>query len=135
MTLESIVRSVPKVLLHDHLDGGLRTNTIIELASEIRYNKLPTKDPGQLAAWFFQGANKGNLVEFLQGFEHTTAVMQTKESLERAAYEMMEDMKTDGVCYVETRFAPVFHTAKGLYYEDVVTAVLEGLEEGKEISE
>ena len=131
MTLESIVRSIPKVLLHDHLDGGLRTQTIIELASEIRYNKLPTKDPEELAAWFFQGANKGNLVEFLQGFEHTTAVMQTKESLERAAYEMMEDMKNDGVCYVETRFAPVFHTAKGLYYEDVVTAVLEGLERGK----
>jgi adenosine deaminase len=131
LTLESIVRSVPKVLLHDHLDGGLRTQTIIELASEIRYNKLPTKDPEELADWFFQGANKGNLVEFLQGFEHTTAVMQTKESLERAAYEMMEDMKNDGVCYVETRFAPVFHTAKGLYYEDVVTAVLEGLERGK----
>jgi len=131
LTLESVVRSVPKVLLHDHLDGGLRPQTLIELASEINYNKLPTQDPVELAIWFHQGANKGNLVEFLQGFEHTTAVMQTKESLERVAYEMMEDMKADGVCYVETRFAPVFHTAKGLYYEDVVTAVLDGLERGK----
>ncbi len=130
MTAEEIIRSVPKVLLHDHLDGGLRPQTIIDLAKSIRYSKLPTKDPGELAAWFFRGANKGNLVEYLQGFEHTTAVMQTKEGLERVAYEMMEDMKNDGVCYVETRFAPVFHTAKGLYNEDVVAAVLNGLEKG-----
>ena len=131
MTTEQIIQSVPKVLLHDHLDGGLRSQTIIELAKDLKYNKLPTKDPDELAMWFHRGANKGNLVEYLQGFEHTCAVMQTKESLQRAAYEMMEDMKNDGVCYVETRFAPVFHTAKGLYNEDVVSAVLEGLEKGK----
>lgn len=131
MNIEEIVRSVPKVLLHDHLDGGLRPQTIIELAGETNYNELPTKDPGELAEWFFRGANKGNLVEFLQGFQHTIAVMQTKESLERIAYEMMEDMKNDGVCYVETRFAPVFHTSKGLYYDDVVLSVLNGLERGK----
>ena len=131
MTTEEIIRAVPKVLLHDHLDGGLRTQTIIELAKDLKYNKLPTKDAGELADWFHQGANKGNLVEYLQGFEHTCAVMQTKESLERVAYEMMEDMKNDGVCYVETRFAPVFHTNKGLYPEDIVGAVLDGLERGR----
>ncbi len=131
MTTEQIIKSVPKVLLHDHLDGGLRPHTIIELAKNIKYNKLPTKDPDKLAAWFHRGANKGNLVEYLQGFEHTCAVMQTRESLQRVAYEMMEDMKKDGVCYVETRFAPVFHTVKGLYHEDIVSAVLEGLEKGK----
>ncbi len=131
MTSEQIVKTVPKVLLHDHLDGGLRPQTVIDLAKELKYNKLPTKDPGELGNWFHRGANKGNLVEYLQGFEHTCAVMQTKEGLERTAYEMMEDMKNDGVCYVETRFAPVFHTSKGLYHEDVVNAVLEGLEKGK----
>ncbi len=131
MTTEQIIKSVPKVLLHDHLDGGLRPRTIIELAKDLKYNKLPTKDPIELGEWFHRGANKGNLVEYLQGFEHTCAVMQTRESLQRAAYEMMEDMKDDGVCYVETRFAPVFHTNKGLYNEDVVSAVLEGLEKGK----
>jgi len=131
LTTEDIIKSVPKVLLHDHLDGGLRPQTIIELAAEMKYSKLPTKDAGELAQWFHRGANKGNLVEFLQGFEHTTAVMQTKENLERAAYEMMEDMKADNVCYVETRFAPVFHTSKGLYHEDIVKAVLSGLEKGK----
>jgi len=131
LTTVQIVKSVPKVLLHDHLDGGLRPRTIIELAKDTGYKKLPTNDPEELAVWFHRGANKGNLVEYLQGFEHTTAVMQSKDALKRVAYEMMEDMKNDNVCYVETRFAPVFHTNKGLYQEDVVTAVLEGLEEGK----
>ena len=131
MNKEDIIKAVPKVLLHDHLDGGLRPATIIELAKEIKYNKLPTQDPVELADWFHRGANKGNLVEYLQGFEHTIAVMQTKETLERIAYEMIEDMKNDNVCYVETRFAPVFHTQNGLWYEDIVSSVLEGLERGR----
>ncbi|HEY6907654.1 MAG TPA: adenosine deaminase [Ignavibacteriaceae bacterium] len=131
LTAENLIKSLPKVLLHDHLDGGLRPQTITELARESKYRKLPTSDPGELAEWFHRWANKGNLVEFLQGFEHTTAVMQTRESLQRAAYEMMEDMKNDGVCYVETRFAPVFHVNKNLYLEDTVLAVLDGLERGK----
>jgi adenosine deaminase len=131
LTTEQIIRSAPKVLLHDHLDGGLRAQTVIELANDLKYNKLPTSDAGELAKWFHRGANKGNLVEYLQGFEHTCGVMQTKEGLTRVAYEMMEDMKKDGVCYVETRFSPVFHTAKGLYHEDIVNAVLEGLDKGK----
>ena len=131
MTTEEVIRSVPKVLLHDHLDGGLRTKTIIELAKELKYKKLPTEDPSELAVWFHRGANKGNLTEYLQGFEHTCAVMQTKTGLKRVAYEMIEDMKNDGICYVETRFAPVFHTSMGLYHEDIVNAVLTGLEKGK----
>ncbi|MBA4250855.1 MAG: adenosine deaminase [Chlorobiaceae bacterium] len=131
MNTAQILNKVPKVLLHDHLDGGLRPETIIELAKDLKYEKLPTSDSGELADWFHRGANKGNLVEYLQGFEHTCAVMQTKESLTRVAYEMMEDMKKDGVCYVETRFSPVFHTSKGLYNDDIVNAVLEGLEKGK----
>src|SRR5665811_2574112 len=89
LTKEDIIKAVPKVILHDHLDGGLRPETIIELAKDLRYNKLPTQDPAELAEWFHRGANKGNLVEYLQGFEHTTAVMQTKEALERVAYEML----------------------------------------------
>lgn len=127
-----IIREVPKVLLHDHLDGGLRPQTIIELAKDIKYNKLPTSDPEELANWFHEGANKGSLTEYLRGFEHTTAVMQTKEALERVAFEMIEDMYNDGVVYVETRFAPVFHTQRGLHWEEIVQAVLNGLEKGKE---
>ena len=132
MLTEEIIKAVPKVLLHDHLDGGLRPRTIIELADELHYKKLPTKDEDKLAEWFHVGANKGNLVEFLKGFEHTIAVLQTKESLERAAYEMLEDMKNDNVMYVETRFAPVYHVNKEMYLEDTVTSVLKGLKRGKE---
>ena len=131
MITKEIINSVPKVLLHDHLDGGLRPQTIIDLADDVHYKKLPTRDKDELAEWFHIGANKGNLVEFLKGFDHTTAVMQTKAGLERVAYEMMEDMKADGVAYVETRYAPVYHTNKDLYLEDTVTAVLNGLERGK----
>ena len=131
MLTREIINSVPKVLLHDHLDGGLRPQTIVDLADELSYKKLPTRDVDELANWFHIDANKGSLVEFLKGFEHTTAVMQTKEGLERIAYEMLEDMKSDGVAYVETRFAPIYHTHKGLYLEDTVNAVLAGLEKGK----
>ena len=131
MNTENIIREAPKVMLHDHLDGGLRPKTIIELAEEQHYSKLPTTDEKELAEWFFRGANKGNLIEYLQGFEHTCALMQTKDALERVAYEMMEDMKNDGVVYIETRFAPILHLEKGLHYDDVVNAVLTGLERGK----
>jgi hypothetical protein len=128
---EAFIRTLPKVLLHDHLDGGLRPRTIIELAKEQGYAGLPTINPDALAHWFHRGARRGSLPLYLEGFAHTTAVMQTEEALERVAYEMMEDMHHDGVVYVETRFAPVFHTEKGLHWDDVVNAVLRGLERGK----
>jgi adenosine deaminase len=128
---EKTIRSLPKVLLHDHLDGGLRPETIIELAREQNYKNLPVSSSQELNDWFHQLANTGNLVEYLKCFEHTCAVMQTKSALERVAYEMMEDMKADGVCYVETRFAPVYHLKGGLHLEDTVKAVLKGLEKGK----
>ncbi len=128
---EKVIRSLPKVLLHDHLDGGLRAQTIIELAKDQHYKKLPTKDAGELDHWFQRGAKRGSLALYLEGFEHTTGVMQTEEALERVAYEMMEDMYNDGVVYVETRFSPIFHTQKKLHWEEIVTAVLKGLERGK----
>jgi len=128
---ESALRALPKVLLHEHLDGVLRPATIIELARDAKYAKLPTEDPQALAAWFFQGANTGSLSEYLKGFAHTIAVMQTEEALERVAYEEVQDLKNDGVIYFETRFAPVFHAKKGLTHQRVVSAVLKGLERGQ----
>jgi adenosine deaminase len=128
---EKLLRAAPKVLLHDHLDGGLRPQTIIELAKDVGYSKLPPGDPEELAQWFFEGANRGSLTQYLEGFKHTIAVMQTEAALKRVAYEMMEDMKKDGVAYVETRFAPVFHTTRGLHWEEIVQAVLDGLEKGR----
>jgi len=126
---EEIIRKAPKVLLHDHLDGGLRPETIVALASDHRL-ELPESDPEKLRLWFFNGTNRGSLVEYLKGFRITTGVMQTEEALYRVAYEMMEDMKKDGVVYVETRFSPLFHTGKGLSHDQVVESVLYGLREG-----
>jgi adenosine deaminase len=128
----AVLRSLPKVLLHEHLDGVLRPKTIVELARSVRYGQLPTEDPEELARWFHQGANQGSLPKYLEGFTHTIAVMQTEEALERAAYEQSEDLSRDGVVYFETRFAPIFHTRMGLSHQQVVFATLKGLERGRQ---
>jgi adenosine deaminase len=126
-----LLRRLPKVLLHEHLDGVLRPRTIIELAKEENYGGLPTNDPAELSRWFFRGANQGSLAKYLEGFTHTIAVMQTEEALQRVAYEQAEDLSRDGVIYFETRFAPVFHTQKGLTHQQIVAAVLKGLERAR----
>jgi adenosine deaminase len=132
MKLEKqLLQSLPKVLLHEHLDGVPRPRTVIALASDAGYAELPTADPEALAQWFHRGANQGSLAKYLEGFTHTIAVMQTEEALERVAYEQAEDLSKDGVVYFETRFAPVFHTQKGLTHQQVVAAVLKGLERGR----
>lgn len=126
-----LLQNLPKVLLHEHLDGVLRPQTVIEFAKSVGYRGLPTENPQELAHWFHQGANQGSLPKYLEGFVHTIAVMQTEEALERVAYEQAEDLSNDGVVYFETRFAPVFHTRKGLTHQQVVSAVLKGLERGR----
>ncbi len=125
------LRTVPKVLLHEHLDGGLRPATVADLAAETGYTGLPTSDPAELASWFHRGAQRGSLGEFLAGFRHTLSVMQTPEALERVAFEFIEDMYDDGVTYAEVRFAPVYHTGRGLTQDEVVAAVVSGLERGE----
>lgn len=126
-----LLRSFPKVVLHEHLDGVLRPQTVIELAKDEGYGGLPTSDAAALAQWFHRGANQGSLAKYLEGFAHTIVVMQTEEALERVAYEQAEDLSQDGVVYFETRFAPIFHTQKGLTHQQVVAAVLKGLERGR----
>jgi adenosine deaminase len=127
---EEMIRRMPKVLLHEHLDGGLRPTTVLELASARGY-ELPHDDAESLGRWFFEGANRKSLPLYLEGFQHTVAVMQTAEALERVAYEFMEDMASDGVVYAEARFAPHFHTAGGLGLDGVMIAVLSGLRRGR----
>jgi adenosine deaminase len=126
-----VLKSLPKVLLHEHLDGAMRPLTVIELARVAGYGQLPTEDPEELAHWFHQGANQGSLPKYLEGFAHTIAVLQSEEALEQAAYEQAEDLSRDGVVYFETRFAPIFHTRLGLTQQQVVSAVLKGLERGR----
>ncbi len=128
-TLDQL-RRAPKVLLHDHLDGGLRPSTVIELARESGYGALPTTDEGELAAWFTAGAARKDLVLYLETFAHTVAVMQTKDALIRVATECAEDLAADGIVYAEVRFAPELHLEGGLTPDEVVEAVLEGFRLG-----
>ena len=130
MVTEKIIKQIPKVELHDHLDGGLRPQTLIELAKE--YNiKLPEQNPEKLASWFHRGADRKNLGLYLEGFGLTLEVMQTKEALIRIAEETLEDLAKDNVIYAEIRFAPVLHLQKNLNLEKVVESVLIGLEKGR----
>ncbi|MEU6170899.1 adenosine deaminase [Streptantibioticus parmotrematis] len=139
-TAERIVRA-PKVLLHDHLDGGLRPSTVIELADAVGYRDLPETEPGRLAEWFREAADspakaqgddggKG-LERYLETFAHTCAVMQTRDALFRVAAECAEDLAADGVVYAEIRYAPEQHLEAGLSLEEVVEAVNEGFREGE----
>ncbi|WP_297081049.1 adenosine deaminase [uncultured Demequina sp.] len=128
LTHDEIV-ALPKVLLHDHLDGGLRPSTLIELAAEIGH-ELPSTDPDELATIFSTNANSGDLVRYLEAFAHTTAVMQTADNLRRVAREAVVDLAADGVIYAELRYAPEQHVAGGLDLQEVVEAVQAGIEEG-----
>jgi adenosine deaminase len=125
-----LVQRAPKVVLHEHLDGSLRPSTVLELAEKAGYGELPESDPDKLADWFAAGAARGSLPLYLEGFRHTIAVMQSAETLERVAYEYIEDQARDNVVYAEVRFAPVFHTQEGLGLDGVMTSVLRGLQRG-----
>jgi adenosine deaminase len=128
---ESSIRRAPKVLLHDHLDGGVRPQTIVELSREIGYTALPAEDPDKLAQWFRGAADSGSLERYLETFAHTLAVMQTTDGLRRVAREAVEDLAADGVVYAEIRWAPELHVETGLTLDEVVDAVLAGFREGE----
>src|SRR5690242_15628202 len=128
----TVVARAPKALLHDHLDGGLRPATVVELAEAAGYRGLPTTDAVELGRWFRDAADSGSLVRYLETFSHTVAVMQTREQLTRVARECALDLAADGVVYAESRFAPELHIEGGLPLAEVVEAVLAGFREGEE---
>ncbi|WP_205876657.1 adenosine deaminase [Mycobacterium camsae] len=132
LTLEQI-RQAPKALLHDHLDGGLRPATVLEIAGEVGYDGLPTTDALELATWFRTRSHSGSLERYLEPFSHTVAVMQTPEALYRVAYECVEDLAADSVVYAEIRFAPELHINRGLSFDEVVDAVLAGFAAGEQV--
>ena len=123
------VHAAPKVLLHDHLDGGLRPQTIIDLAAEIGH-ELPAPDAESLGRWFVESADSGSLVRYLETFDHTVAVMQSGPAITRIARECVEDLVADGVVYAEVRYAPEQHVGMGLTLDEMVGAVQEGFEAG-----
>src|SRR4051812_25426671 len=128
ITHEDIVKA-PKALLHDHLDGGLRPATIVELADAAGH-ALPETDPALLQQWFVASADSGSLVRYLETFAHTVAVMQTEAGLHRVARECALDLAADGVVYAEVRFAPEQHLDAGLTLDEVVDAVVAGFADG-----
>ncbi len=124
------ILALPKVVLHDHLDGGLRAETMLQLAQEQGYADLPAQDPESLTAWFRDSADSGSLERYLETFAHTVALMQTSSALSRVARECVLDLARDGVVYGEIRYAPEQHLIDGLDLDEVVTAVSQGLSEG-----
>jgi adenosine deaminase len=124
------VREAPKVLLHDHLDGGLRPATVIDLAREQGYADLPTLDVDDLGRWFRSGADRKSLELYLEGFRHTVAVMQAPDAIERVAAECAQDLAADGIVYAEVRYAPELSTQGGLSLDEVMRAWLRGFERG-----
>lgn len=130
MLSKEAIKSLPKVLLHDHLDGGLRPQTIIDIANEIGYKNLPAQSAEELANWFRDAANSGSLVKYLETFSHTVAVMQRKQDLVRVAKECVLDLASDGVVYAEVRYAPELHLENGLSLNEVIEAVNQGFAEG-----
>lgn len=124
------IKRLPKALLHDHLDGGLRPTTVIEIADRIGYKKLPTTDAKELAKWFEDSCNSGSLVRYLETFAHTVAVMQSTEGIIQVARECVIDLARDGVVYAEVRGAPELSTEQGLTIDQVVDATLEGYKQG-----
>ena len=126
---EDTLRRAPKVLLHDHLDGGLRPATVLELAAEIGH-ELPTTDLDELTAWFYQGGRGADLVRYLEAFAQTVALLQTPQALERVARECAEDLDADGVVYAEVRYAPELSTAGGLGMAEVIEAIAAGVAAG-----
>ncbi|MEU6851019.1 adenosine deaminase [Actinacidiphila alni] len=125
------IRRAPKALLHDHLDGGLRPGTIVDIARATGYDALPETDPDKLGTWFREAADSGSLERYLETFAHTCAVMQTRDALFRVAAECAEDLAADGVVYAEVRYAPEQHLEGGLSLEEVVEAVNDGFREGE----
>ena len=119
-------RSLPKALLHDHLDGGVRVESILELADAQGYTGLPAADVDALTDWFDQGGS-GSLERYLEAFTHTVAVMSSESAIQRIAYEAGIDLAGDGVVYAEVRFGPSLHMIHGLTREAVIEAVLDGL--------
>ncbi|MSO42686.1 MAG: adenosine deaminase [Candidatus Planktophila sp.] len=124
------IKRIPKVLLHDHLDGGLRPQTIIDIAAEIGYTALPTQNAEELATWFRESCDSGSLVRYLETFSHTIAVMQRRKDIIRVARECALDLARDGVVYAEVRGAPELFTENGLSMDDVIEATLEGYKQG-----
>jgi len=129
--MQDWVKTVPKAVLHDHLDGGLRVETLIELANEQNYQNLPSTSHDELKKWIQPKPDKSLAIN-LEAWEHTIGVMQDEDSIYRVTMEALEDLSNDGVVYAELRFAPLVHTFKGLTTSEIINSVVNGIKDGME---
>ncbi len=127
---EEFIRSLPKTELHCHLDGSLRLDTILDLAQKDKVT-LPSTDPDTLLKYVSVGDRKTNLPDYIKTFDYLLSVLQTPESLTRAAYELIEDVSKENVLYMEVRYSPVLHTQRGMSHMETVDAVLQGLRQAE----
>jgi adenosine deaminase len=134
LSIDTIL-AAPKAMLHDHLDGGLRPATIVDLAREHGYDGLPTLDPEALTTHIRRGADRKSLELYLETFDHTVGVMQERDAIIRVAAECAEDLAADGVVYAEVRMAPELCTERGLTLDEVQDAILEGFRVGSAAAE
>ena len=129
--MQDWVKTVPKAVLHDHLDGGLRVETLIDLANKQNYKDLPSTNHDELKKWIQPKPNKSLAIN-LEAWSHTIGVMQDSDSIYRVTMEALEDLSNDGVVYAELRFAPLVHTFKGLSTNEVINSVINGIKDGME---
>ena len=129
--MQDWVKTVPIAVLHDHLDGGLRVETLIELANEQNYQNLPSTSHDELKKWIQPKPDKSLAIN-LEAWEHTIGVMQDEDSIYRVTMEALEDLSNDGVVYAELRFAPLVHTFKGLTTSEIINSVVNGIKDGME---
>ena len=126
----ALLKRLPKVELHCHLDGSLRVPTILDLAKKDKVT-LPTSSYDKLSKLLVIGKTRGSLEEYIKRFDITLSVMQTPQALSRTAYELIEDVAKENVRYIEIRYSPILHTGKGMTMGESVEAVREGLKRGQ----
>ncbi|MBT3496720.1 MAG: adenosine deaminase [Candidatus Marinimicrobia bacterium] len=129
---KSILKRLPKVELHCHLDGSIRVKTMIDLAQKDKV-KLPSMNEKDLSQMLIIGKNRGTLEDYLKRFDYTLSVMQTPESLTRTAFELIEDVSKENMKYIEIRYSPILHTQKGMTISESVEAVRAGLKQGEKV--
>jgi len=127
---DKLLKELPKVELHCHLDGSLRVDTILDLASKQNI-PLPSSNPHNLKKMLSIGEKRVTLEEYISRFDITLSVMQTPDSLSRIAYELIEDVASENVRYIEVRYSPILHTARGMTLEEAITSVKDGLKKGE----
>lgn len=129
-----MIKNLPKIELHCHLDGSVRANTVLDIAKNDKI-ELPTYNLEEIKSLLKVPEDCISLIEYLNRFEIPNKIMQSKENLERVTFELLEDAANENVKYIEVRFAPQLHTQNGLNYKEIIESVLRGVKKAEEAYE